>query len=93
MGYARTQVYLDPEDHQRLREEARKQGRSMTDLLREIVHEYVRTGMARSEPQGFDSIIGVTGDDAAPTDVSTREQEYLDEAQERRLRKKLGRRE
>lgn len=65
----------------------------MTDLLREIVHEYVRTGMVRSAPQGFDSIIGVTGDDAAPTDVSTREQEYLDEAQERRLRKKLGRRE
>lgn len=88
MSYTRTQVYLDPEDHARLAERARAQGKSLTALLRELVSDYLARGPEEST-RGFDALIGVA--DGPPSDVAADESRYLDEAREARLRKKLGR--
>lgn len=40
-SYRRTQVYLDPEDHRRLKRLAAERDQSMTDLVREAVARYI----------------------------------------------------
>lgn len=40
-SYTRTQVYLDPDDHRRLRRLAAERDQSMTDLVREAVARYI----------------------------------------------------
>jgi predicted DNA-binding protein len=87
MAYARTQVYLDPEDHARLVARAREQGKSMTALLREIVAAYLREGPEDGR-RGFDAILGVV--DGDPTDIAESSADELALAREARLRKKLG---
>lgn len=88
MKYTRTQLYLEPDEHRALREEAARRGVSLTALVREIVAGW-RKG---DEPgaTGFDAIIGLI--DVGPeTDVASDEERYRHEALERRMEKKLGR--
>lgn len=40
-SYQRTQMYLDPEDHRRLKRLAAERDQSMTDLVREAVARYI----------------------------------------------------
>lgn len=40
-SYQRTQVYLDPDDHRRLKEQAARRGVSLTTVVREAVDRYV----------------------------------------------------
>ena len=89
MRYQRTQIYLQPEAHRLLSEEAKNRGLSLTGLLREIVTLHVRERVSAYRPRGFDALIGVAGD-GARTDVAREGPKYLDEAMELRLRKKLG---
>jgi hypothetical protein len=88
MRYTRTQVYLDPDDHRRLVDEARARGISLAALIREIVSEFTR-GRRRAS-SSFDSIIAIvkTGE---PSDIARFQDEYMREALERRLAKKMGR--
>ena len=39
MPYVRTQIYLEPRQHGRLKEEAHRQGLSLAELLRRLVDE------------------------------------------------------
>lgn len=87
MRYTRTQIYLDPDDHRRLVEEAHSRGMSLAALVREIVSAATRE-RGSSRPRGFASIIGLTRGDS--TDVTRNEKEYRRAALERRMRKKLG---
>jgi hypothetical protein len=88
MTIKRTQVYLDADDHRRLGERARKEGKSMTALLREMVARYLDEGPETAPGRGFDAIVDLAA--STITDVASKEREYLDEALERRMRKKLG---
>jgi len=90
MTYTRTQVYLTPEDHRRLSERAKKQGKPLTALLREIVADYLRRGPESDAERSFDAIVGIV-EDGEPTDVARDGRGALREAREERSRKKLGR--
>jgi len=48
-------------------------------------------GPEMAQRHAFDAIVGVAAD-AGPTDVASKERDYRNEALERRLQKKLGRR-
>jgi hypothetical protein len=91
MGYTRTQIYLDADDHRRLSEAAKKQGKPLTGLLREIVHRYLREGPDATATRGLEPLIGIAGGDGKETDVETNESAYLEDARAARARKKLGR--
>ena len=90
MSYTRTQVYLEPEDHRRLSERAKKEGKPLTALLREIVADYLRRDPEGDAVRGFDAIVGIAGD-GDETDVAHDEREALRDARDERARKKLGR--
>ena len=92
MRYQRTQVYLQPEAHRSLVEEARSRGLSLTGLLREIVTLHVRERVEAYRPKGLEAIIGVAGK-GEPTNVAREQNELLGDALETRLEKKLGRKE
>jgi len=85
MTFTRTQIYLDPDDHRALVEEAEKRGTSLTGLLREIVGLW----LARDDrPRGFEAIIGIAHGET--TDIAAHEREYQDEAFDRLYEKKVG---
>lgn len=88
MTYQRTQIYLDPDDHRRLVEEARRRGVSLAALLREIVHERFAP---RSAPdgEGFQALVGII-DTGELTDIAHREDAYKADALDARYRKKMG---
>lgn len=88
MRYLRTQIYLDPEDHRRLVEEARERGVSLTALIREIVSSFTRERRPQ-RARGLESLIGFAGGDA--TNVAHEEKDYREVALEGRLQRKLGR--
>ena len=56
MQFKRTQIYLEPDQHRALLEEARDRGVSLAALLREIVSTWT-SGPAPAA--GFDALIGV----------------------------------
>jgi hypothetical protein len=87
MRYLRTQIYLDPEDHRRLVEEAHERGVSLAALIREIVSESRREQLGPSS-RGFGDLIGIVRE--GPTDVAREADELRDAALEARLGKKLG---
>lgn len=89
MRYQRTQIYLEPEHHRRLVEEARARGVSLASLLREIVADHVSERAPRYASKGFDAIIGIAGGDE-PTDIVGRWDEYMDEAMDALYEKKMS---
>ena len=88
MGYVRTQIYLDPEDHRSLLREARERRISLTALIREIVSDFTH-GRRSPQPRSLESLIGFV--EGAGTDVAEDEKRYREAVLEKRLRKKLGR--
>ena len=76
MKYQRTQVYLDPDDHRKLREEAQRRGISLAAVLREIAGAHVRESSApyRTE-KSWDALIGICGE-GEPSDIARYEDEY-----------------
>lgn len=80
MKYARTQVYLDPEQHRSLCEEARARGLSLAELMRRIVRQHLER--KREEPvrprEAFMKIVAIGS--SGKRDVSERHDAYLGEA-------------
>jgi hypothetical protein len=56
MQFKRTQIYLEPDHHRALLEEARARGISLAALLREIVSAWTA---GPPSPAGYDALIGV----------------------------------
>lgn len=61
-SYQRTQMYLDPEDHRRLKRLAAERGQSMTDLVREAVARYVADELADEVPSVDEMMAELRGD-------------------------------
>ncbi|MEX2375080.1 MAG: CopG family transcriptional regulator [Dehalococcoidia bacterium] len=89
MRYQRTQVYLDPEDHRRLRKEARERGVSLTALLRQIVSAHVSERAPAYEPKSFDAITGIV-DLGEPTNIVDNWDAEMAKAMHARYEKKMG---
>lgn len=89
MRYQRTQIYLDPEDHRRLTEEAAARGISLAALLREIASSHVREQAPSYGEKSMSAIIGLF--DGPPTDIAKYKDEYLEDAAEWLYWKKMGR--
>lgn len=89
MKYQRTQVYLDPQDHRALVEEAERRGISLAALMREIVSRHTARGGAPAPEKTFDHLIGVVT--CGPSsDIARHEDRYKREAAERRSARKLS---
>jgi Ribbon-helix-helix protein, copG family len=76
----RTQVYFSEEQHRALRRAARREGISMTALLRRMVE---RELVGRGAKPGYakDAIMAIVGlGSAEPADTSEQHDEALDEA-------------
>jgi ribbon-helix-helix CopG family protein len=88
MQYKPTQVYLDPEDHARLKAEAQRRGLSLAALIRELTSSVVGE---RAPPYGaktWDSITAISDGNEA-TDIAREGQSYVDEAAEALFAKKM----
>ncbi|MBI4617139.1 MAG: ribbon-helix-helix domain-containing protein [Planctomycetes bacterium] len=71
----RTQVYLEEAHYQALRSRARREGKTIAALIREMLDRYLAPGGAAGGPDPFDRVIGVgKGDGAA---VAENYEEYL----------------
>ena len=77
----RTQIQLTEEQAKRLREEARKEQRSMADLVRESVTEYLakRPGVSRDELEARARSLAGSFRSGHP-DLAENHDRYLDEA-------------
>jgi len=75
MAFVRTQVYLTPEQHTSLKEEAQKQGVSLAGFLRRVVDEYLHQAKPKEE---FMKIVALGR--SGRRDVSEKHDKYLAEA-------------
>lgn len=90
MKYTRTQIYLEPDDHRALLEEAKERGISLAALLREIVANDRARRAGPPRAKGFEPLFGVvTG--GPPSDIARDEDAYKQEAAAQRIAKKTGR--
>ncbi|MEW6048659.1 MAG: CopG family transcriptional regulator [Bacillota bacterium] len=84
----RTQVYLDPVEHEALKRKAAEEGVSMSELVRRIVREQLGLGKHRGSPEERLMRLVAIGASGL-SDVSERHDEYLARA----LRRETERRE
>ncbi|SHJ27859.1 CopG family transcriptional regulator [Desulfofundulus thermosubterraneus] len=78
----RTQIYLHPDQHRALLNEARRKGISLAELIRQIVSEHLeRRGGRKAPKEAFLRIIGMGA--SGRNDVSERHDYYLAEALDR----------
>jgi hypothetical protein len=80
---ARTLIYLDRDDLQALRAEARAQGVSLAELMRRVVREHV-AGRKRARPvsrKTFSQLVALGS--SGRRDISERHDAYLAEALQR----------
>lgn len=75
MGLKRTQIYLEPEQHQALKREAAEKGISLAELLRRIVEDHLREKRPRKD---FFEIVGLGR--SGLRDVAAEHDRYLAEA-------------
>jgi hypothetical protein len=77
---ARTLIYLDPDDLQALRAEARAQRISLAELMRVLVRQHLR-GRRRSGPSHPDAYLRLVGlGSSGHEDISQRHDAYLADA-------------
>lgn len=80
----RTQVYLDPLEHEALKRKAAEAGVSMSELVRRIVREQL--GLERSSGSPAERLMRLVAiGSSGLADVSERHDEYLAEALRREL--------
>lgn len=72
MAKKRTQVYLDPELHARLKARAREEGVSLAELLRRIARAYLQRELP---PQAYQAIVGLG--ESGKQDISENHDQYL----------------
>jgi hypothetical protein len=77
---ARTMVYLDPEQLQALRAEARAQGISLAELMRRLVKQHLeeRQGPLPAPPKAYLKIVALGS--SGRQDISERHDLYLGKA-------------
>jgi len=71
----RTQIYLDPEVHRRLKERAKEEGISLAELIRRMARDYLRK---EASPRDYLAIVGLG--QSGKTDISEKHDEYLAQA-------------
>lgn len=76
----RTQIYLYPEQHRALLNEAAKRGISLAELVRQIVEEHLnrQAKLPETPKEVFLRIVGIGA--SGRTDISERHDHYLAEA-------------
>jgi hypothetical protein len=76
----RTQIYLEPEQHRALIDEATKRGVSLAELMRQVVAAHLEQipGARSATPEIYRRIIGLGG--SGKSDVAERHDDYLAEA-------------
>lgn len=89
MTLQRTQIYLDPEQHRRLTEEAASRGVSLAALLRDVVGKHLDGRGAPAGVKSFEAITAIVDLDA-PTDLVGDWDTAMSEAMQQRYRKKTG---
>jgi len=72
MAKRRIQIYLDPEVHQRLKERAREEGISLSELIQRMAKDYLRK---EASPKDFLAIVGLG--QSGKTDIAEKHDEYL----------------
>ena len=86
----RTQIYLDDDQHDELRRRARREGRSMAELIRELLRQHLETCMRSGDP--FGQVIGIAQGDGSA--VAEHHADYLygdaDRGTRRRARRGEG---
>jgi len=75
MAFVRTQVYLTPEHHAFLKEEAKRQEIALTELLRRILDEHMQHERPRED---FLKIVALGS--SGQRDVSTEHDRYIADA-------------
>jgi hypothetical protein len=88
-SYQRTQIYLDPEQHRKLVDEAAARGTSLAALLREVVGEHLEERAGAGDRKTFEAITAIVDLDH-PTDLVGEWDRTMAEAMEARYRKKTG---
>ncbi|HEX9712918.1 MAG TPA: CopG family transcriptional regulator [Actinomycetota bacterium] len=89
MRYRSTQVYLEPEQHARLKAEAAQRGISLAELMRLLAAAHVGEHAPAYGDKTWDAIIGLTGDDT-PTDIAGEHDRYARDAADASYDKKTG---
>jgi metal-responsive CopG/Arc/MetJ family transcriptional regulator len=75
MAKRRIQIYLDPEVHQDLKERARVEGISLSELIRRMAKDYLRKEAA---PKDYLAIVGLS--QSGKADISEKHDDYLAQA-------------
>lgn len=88
MKYKATQVYLDPQDHARLKAEAQRRGISLAALIRELASAFVAEGAPAYEAKTWNALLGVAGG-GEPTDVAGDREAYEAATMDALLDKKM----
>jgi hypothetical protein len=70
------QIYLTPEQHMALADEARRSGRSMTQVVRDLIESHLCNGLP---PTDLSDLVGVA-DVGHPTNIAEDKDRMLDEA-------------
>jgi len=72
MAKRKIQIYLDPEVHQDLKERARAEGISLSELIRRMAKDYLRKEAA---PKDYLALVGLG--QSGKTDIAEKHDEYL----------------
>jgi macrodomain Ter protein organizer (MatP/YcbG family) len=72
MAKRKIQIYLDPEVHQDLKERAREEGISLSELIQRIAKDYLRK---EASPKDYLAIVGLG--QSGKTDIAEKHDEYL----------------
>ncbi len=81
----RTQIMLEPDEHQRASQKAADAGISLAEYIRRLVRE----DLGRAEKSGISAIIGLG--DSGRSDISSNIHKYIDEAIEAEWMEETGR--
>lgn len=73
----RAQILLDPSRHKILRELARKDRKSVSEIVRELIDRYLREETRPKPDDPLDRLCGIGHDKDGATDVSEHVDEYL----------------
>ena len=69
----RTQVYLGKDQYEMLKTRARREGKTLASVIREILDAHLKGGKAAEDP--FDAVIGIAEGDGSA--VAENHAEYL----------------
>ena len=89
MTLQRTQIYLDPDQHRKLIEEASSRGVSLAALLRDLVRAHLANRETPGGEKTFDAITGIV-DLGEPTDIVSNWDTAMAGAMRERYEKKMG---